>query len=68
MGIAAVDERFGGAGWAEKKITAWSCPRLPQPVEKLQQAAGSAAERWEISEGIWKNCLHKSIACVALTS
>lgn len=77
MGTAAVDERFGGAvcvcggggvEGGETKITARSRPRRPQPVEKLQQAAGSAAEPWEISEGTWENCLNKSVACVTLTS
>lgn len=43
MGTAAADERFRGAGWGH-------CPRRPQPLEKLQQAAGSAAEPWGITD------------------
>lgn len=63
-----------GTGWeSEVRERIRSPPGLalgvPQPVEKLQQAAGPAAEPWEISEGAGKkNRRSKSVVCVTLTS
>lgn len=59
---------LGERGEEEKKIPPGLAIGVPQPVEKLQQTAGPAAESWEISEGTGKNCRCKSVVCVSLTS